>query len=228
MTNSYANRLEQWLRAHADSDKAAPMQAYMRDLFPFLGVRSPERAALVKAFLQEHGLPQGTELQDTVRELWRLPEREFQYTALQLLEKQRKQLQPSDIDLLEHLVVNKSWWDTVDTIAGGLIGAHFTKFPELIPVYTERWISSDNLWLQRSALLFQLSYKSRTDAPILFDYIRRTADSKEFFLRKAIGWALRQYSKTDEAAVRRFVAEAKLSPLSEREALKYADSKAGS
>ncbi|NOU93009.1 DNA alkylation repair protein [Paenibacillus sp. LMG 31456] len=222
MSYSYSNRLENWLRAHANSEKASPMEAYMRNLFPFLGIKSPDRVKLVKAFIQEHGIPpQGEELTCTIRELWQLPEREFHYTALQLLEKHLKKLEPAAIDLLEELVVTHSWWDTVDTIAGRLIGSYFTQYPDLIPVYTERWINSDNMWLQRSALLFQLSYKKRTDEALLFDYIRRTAHSKEFFLRKAIGWALRQYAKTNEPAVRQFVSETELSPLSVREALKH-------
>lgn len=226
MSLSYSNLLETHLRAHANLDKAGPMEAYMRHLFPFLGIKSPERVALVKGFIQEHGVPpQGEELTNTIREVWKLPEREFHYAALQLLEKQLKKLDPAAIDLLEELVITHSWWDTVDTLASRLIGSHFTKYPDLIPIYTERWIESDNMWLQRSALLFQLSYKSRTDSALLFDYIRRTAHSQEFFLRKAIGWTLREYSKTDESAVRQFVAETVLSPLSVREALKHADRK---
>ncbi|KPV59960.1 DNA alkylation repair protein, partial [Paenibacillus sp. A3] len=106
---------------------------------------------------------------------------------------------------------------------GHSVGELFTRFPELIPVRTQRWMASDSMWLQRTALLFQLRYKKRTDAALLFDLIRQCAASKEFFIRKAIGWALREYSKTDEAAVRRFVAETALSPLSIREALKYVD-----
>jgi 3-methyladenine DNA glycosylase AlkD len=226
MISSYVKGIEALLRAHANPALAAPMQAYLRDLFPFLGIKSPECKALIKSFLQEHETPEGDALAETVRELWQLPEREFQYAALHLLDKQKLRLQTEDIRLLEELVTSKSWWDTVDTLAGRLIGGqHFSKFRELIPLYTKRWIGSDNIWLQRTALLFQLGYKNRTDTDRLFDYIRRTSASKEFFVRKAIGWALREYSKTDEAAVRKFVDETELSPLSRREALKYADRK---
>jgi 3-methyladenine DNA glycosylase AlkD len=226
MTSSYAKSLELRLRAHANPESARPMQAYMRDLFPYLGIRSPECTALIKAFVQEQTAPEGEALTEAVRELWQLPEREFQYAAIHLLEKQKKGLQAEDIKLFEDLVTSKSWWDTVDTLASRLIGGQlFIRYPELIAAYTERWIQSDNLWLQRTALLFQLSYKNRTDAARLFDYIRRTSASREFFLRKAIGWALREYSKTDEAAVRSFLDETELSPLSRREALKYVSQK---
>jgi 3-methyladenine DNA glycosylase AlkD len=226
MSNTYIDRLEALLRSHADEAKAAPMQAYMKNLFPFLGIKNPERMALTKAYIKEHGVPEGNELHSTVRKLWQLPEREFHYTAMVLLEKKVKGAEASRIDLIEELITTQSWWDTVDLLASHLAGKHFTLYPELIPAYTRRWIESDNMWLQRSAILFQLSYKQRTDVSLLFDFIHRTADSKEFFIRKAIGWALREYSKTDEAAVRRFVAETKLSPLSSREALKVVNKKA--
>ncbi|UUZ92747.1 DNA alkylation repair protein [Paenibacillus sp. P25] len=220
---SYAGQLEALLRSRANPEQAAGMEAYMREQFPFLGIKTPEREALTKVFLKEHGVPSGDTLEEAVRALWRLPEREFQYTAMALLDKRRKDAGSARIDLLEELVTAKSWWDTVDLLAARLIGNHFTLYPEQIPGYTGRWLDSGNLWPQRSVLLFQLGYKKRTDTALLFGAIRHCADSKEFFIRKAIGWALREYSKTDEAAVRAFVAETPLSPLSVREALKYAD-----
>jgi 3-methyladenine DNA glycosylase AlkD len=221
MSNPYTSQLEQWFRLHANPVHAEPMKAYMRDQFQFLGIRSPERVALTKQFFKEQGVPAGEEAEEVVMKLWELPEREFQYVAMALLEKLRKQADRSQIDLLEKLIMDKPWWDTIDFIAGNLVGFHFTLYPELIPTYTDRWITSDHLWLQRTAILFQLGYKKKTDAGLLFDYIRRTADEADFFIRKAIGWALREYSKTDETAVREFVASTKLSPLSAKEALKY-------
>lgn len=101
------------------------------------------------------------------------------------------------------------------------MGDHLAKYPELIPRYTERWIASENLWLRRTAILYQLRYKERTDAGRLFRYIEKCKEENEFFIRKAIGWALREYSKTDESAVRAFVDKTPLSPLSVREALKF-------
>lgn len=219
----YTHRLISVLRAHANLEQARPMQAYMRDKFEFLGIRAPKRDALVRQFLEENGVPEGEALQTVVRELWRQPEREFQYAALTLLEKYRKHAEPSHIGLLEELALSKSWWDTVDLLAGRLIGDLFTRFPELIPGYVERWMASDSIWLQRTAILFQLYYKARTDHVLLFDLIRRLSHSKEFFIQKAIGWALREYSKTDETLVRQFVAGNTLATLSVREALKYAE-----
>lgn len=218
---NYARTLEAWLRPHADAEQAGPMKAYMKDNFPFLGIKTPRRAELMKQFLTEHGLPGLDELPAVVRELWALPEREYAYSAMQLLDKLRKRLTAEHLPLLEELIVTKSWWDTVDYLAAHPVGDILAKHPELIPAVTEALIESDDIWLQRTAILFQLHYKQRTDARLLFDMILRCSESKEFFIRKAIGWALREYAKTDPAAVRRFVGETPLSPLSVREALKH-------
>lgn len=220
MASPYTDKLEAWLRAHRNTANASSMEAYMKNHFPFLGIRNPERVALTKQFTKEHGFPKGEEGVKVAKELWELPEREFAYTALLVLTGLRKTAEREHIDVLEHFVVTKSWWDTVDMIADHLIGFHLQMFPELFPSYVDKWLASDHMWLQRTAILFQLKYKQRTDVPLLFSCIRRMADSKEFFIRKAIGWALREYSKTDPAAVQSFVASTELSPLSVREALK--------
>ncbi|MBM7566577.1 DNA alkylation repair protein [Paenibacillus sacheonensis] len=218
---AYADKLETLLRSHANAEQTVEMKAYMRDQFSFLGIRTPERAALTKPFMKEHGVPAMDELGSVVRLLWALPEREFHYTAMLLMEKRKKELGPERMELLEHLITTKSWWDTVDLLASHLAGAAFGKHPELVPAYVEKWIGSDNLWLRRSAILYQLGYKDRTDAALLFSLIRRTAHESDFFMRKAIGWALREYGKSDPDAVRAFVRETELSPLSVREALKH-------
>jgi len=217
----YTAELAAWFRSHAAPEKAAPMAAYMRDKFPFLGIKSPERKQLTKEFWANHGIPTGDELLEVVRRLWELPEREFQNVAMSFLDKHGKRAKVEDIDTFEHLIVTKSWWDTVDYLAAHSMGDHLAKYPELIPVYADRWIVSDDYWLRRTAILYQLRYKGRTDVDRMFAYIERCKDESEFFIRKAIGWALREYSKTDEDAVRRFVERTPLSPLSVKEALKH-------
>ncbi|WP_240702917.1 DNA alkylation repair protein [Cohnella luojiensis] len=217
----YIAALAAWFRQHADREKAKSMEDYMRNQYPFLGIKTPERTSLTKEFWSKHGIPAGDELLYVVQQLWQLPEREFQNVAMAYLEKYGKQAKKTDIVAFESLITTKSWWDTVDYLASHTMGDHLTRYPDLIPAYAERWIESDDFWLRRTALLYQLRYKQRTDVDRLFDFINRCKDEKEFFIRKAIGWALREYSKTDEDAVRRFVAETRLSPLSEREALKY-------
>ncbi|TXK78384.1 DNA alkylation repair protein [Paenibacillus sp. N3.4] len=220
MISPYTEKLEAWLRAHRNPVNATAMEAYMKNQFPFLGIKSPERVNLTKQFTKEHGFPKGEEGVRVASELWELPEREFAYTAMLVLMQLRKEADITHVDVLESFIVSKSWWDTVDLIADHLIGYHLQRFPELIPSYVEKWLSSENMWLQRTSILFQLKFKQKTDVSLLFDCIRCLADSKEFFIRKAIGWALREYSKTDAAAVRAFVEQTELSPLSVREALK--------
>ncbi|SEN58435.1 DNA alkylation repair protein [Paenibacillus sp. OV219] len=219
---TYCKDIEALLRSHANQEAAEAMSAYMRGLFPFLGIRTPERTSLTKQFMKANGVPSGEALERVVRELWATPEREFHYTAMILMEKRKKELRPEDASLLEFMVTTNSWWDTVDLIASHLVGTLFAKHPEMVAPYTKKWMDeADNLWLRRTAILFQLGYKSKTDVPLLFDLIRRTAHEEDFFIRKAIGWALREYGKSDAAAVKQFVAGTELSRLSVSEALKH-------
>jgi 3-methyladenine DNA glycosylase AlkD len=157
-----------------------------------------------------------------LRDLWSLPEREFQYAATSLLGRLEKQLPANMIKTMEYMIVTKSWWDTVDTISGGTLGVHFQRFPEIREKYLAKWRKSENFWLRRACILFQLNYKSETDFNLLCEIIRENLGSKEFFINKAIGWALRQYARTDPKAVKKFVKETKeLNPLSRREAMKH-------
>jgi len=130
----------------------------------------------------------------------------------------------SSIKLIEHCIVHKSWWDTVDGIASDWLGTYFKQFNEQIILITSSWNKNSNIWLQRSSILFQKSYKKTTDTALLSSHILHLKDSKEFFIRKAIGWALREYSKTNPEWVIQFVTKNKLSPLSEKEALKRINS----
>jgi 3-methyladenine DNA glycosylase AlkD len=219
--HTYVRLLKGLFKQHANTANAAPMKKYMRDQFEFLGIKTPVRAALMKEFIKEHGLPPLEELDVIVRELWSLPQREFQYTVTSLIGKVEKKLEPEFISTLEYLIVTKSWWDTVDTLAGNTVGVHFRRFPKVREKYLKKWRKSDNFWLRRTAILFQLGYKEETDFDLLCEIIRENLGSDEFFINKAIGWALRQYAWTNPAPVKKFVRETKqLSPLSRREALK--------
>ncbi|HEY3312966.1 MAG TPA: DNA alkylation repair protein [Anaerolineales bacterium] len=206
---------------HADPTQAGPMSAYMRNQFPYLGIKSPLFAGLNKQFYSVHGLPRLDDLDVILRELWGLPEREYQYAAASLLSKFERQLPPAFIETIEYLLVTKSWWDTVDTISGGTLGMHFQRFPDIRIKTLSLWRLSPNFWLRRASILFQLNYKKSTDFPLLCDIIRENLGSKEFFINKAIGWSLRQYSRVDPQAVSDFVAQTPLHPLSAREALKW-------
>lgn len=220
MKDDYVALIEEKFQAAADPVKAQPMKKYMKNLFEFLGIPKPRRLLLKKELLKKERLPGVERLEEIIKQLWELPEREYQYFGFELVEHYRKQLKEQDIELLEYMITNKSWWDTVDFIAANLVGPHFKRFPHLVGRYTAKWLGSGNMWLQRTALLFQLKYKAGTDVELMFQIIRQLADSKEFFIRKAIGWGLREYSKTDPSVVISFVESQSLSNLSKREALK--------
>ncbi len=205
---------------HANSEKAAWSKAYMLNQFSFFGLQAPERRALCREHYREHPITVLSELEQIVRASFEMPEREYQYFGVELFSFHRKLWNPSSIALLEHCLVTKSWWDSVDHIAIEWLGPYFTLFPEKIKPVTGKWNRSANIWLQRSSIMFQKAYKKNTDTALLAAYILRCRDSKEFFIRKAIGWALREYAKTDPAWVQAFVKKHALSPLSAREALK--------
>jgi len=131
-----------------------------------------------------------------------------------------KKIEFQDIELFELMITNKSWWDTVDLITTNLVGNYFKLFPEQIIPITKIWIESDNIWLQRTCLIFQLKYKEEIDTDLLTDYILQLKDTKEFFINKAIGWILREYTRTNPEWVIDFVNKYELSNLSKREALK--------
>jgi len=217
---SYLVELETAFQKHSNSIKASQMKKYMKNQFEFFGISSPLRREIVRNFLLKENLPPVSSIQEITTELWKKPEREFQYFAVELLTKYLKYIEPSFIYHFEFLITTKSWWDTVDSIAPNLVGKHFKNHPELIIPITNNWAKSDNMWLQRASIIFQLKYKTMTDLHLLFEYITLLSDSKEFFIRKAIGWALREYSKTDPESVVKFVNSNKLSGLSTREALK--------
>ena len=207
---------------NADLNQAPAMKKYMRDQFEYLGIKTPQSVALQKEFYAKFGMPEVTELDTILRDLWTLPQREFQYIAGGLLVRLVNQLPPEFIDTMEYLITTKSWWDTVDSIAGGPVGVHFKRYPAIKKKYLARWRKSEDFWLRRTTILFQLNYKEETDFDLLCDIIRENLGSKEFYINKAIGWALRQYARTNPKAVKKFVKETKeLNPLSRREAMKH-------
>lgn len=204
----------------ADAEKAEAMSVYMKRQFVFLGVQTPQRRRATaplfrqlfrRQFVAERPLAMA-------RALWLLPAREYQYVAVDLLRRRTGELTANDLPALEELVLSKSWWDTVDGLAM-VIGALVLREPHLRS-RMDRLIVAPQMWLRRVALLHQLASKAQTDSQRLFDYCLRCAPEGEFFIRKAIGWALRQYARHNPTAVRRFLAEHReqLSGLSYREA----------
>lgn len=205
--------------------KAQKMKAYMRNQFEYIGMNSELRKIIQRKIIQKLGVPEVEQLEVVVRELWKLPEREYQYFAIELLKSRIKKVPADIIKLLEDIILTKSWWDTIDFISPSLVGVIFKHYPELIIPVTDRWMDSENIWLQRSCILFQLKYKEDMNLELLYKFIDRLKDSKEFFIKKSIGWILRQYSKFNPAEVRRFVESTDLQALSIREAMKYVKQK---
>lgn len=218
----YIQPLSQALASSAEPDRALQMKKYLKDQFGFFGVSSEGRKSIVKEHILRHGLPELPEIDTIARELWNLEEREYQMVLIELMDRMKKKLEPAHLPLLEYLITHKSWWDSVDAISAWLVGDLFRRHPELIGTGTSRWMGSGNIWLQRSCLLFQLKYKKDTDTRLLFGFMLNLAEHKSFWIRKAIGWTLREYSKTDPETVKNFVSlHPELSGLSKREALKH-------
>lgn len=216
----YIQDIESELRKNANPVYAQYMKAYMRHKFEYFGIKSPHRRELTKPFLIKTSLPSVSELWPIVQELWEKPEREYQYFAMELCSRYSRSVDKSWIDHYESLIISKSWWDTVDFIAATLVGHYFKIFPDMIESITKRWMKSGNIWLQRTCLIFQLKYKDDVNTELLSSFIKELSLSKEFFITKAIGWSLREYSKRNPSWVLDFVQNNTLQPLSRREALK--------
>jgi 3-methyladenine DNA glycosylase AlkD len=213
--------LTQLFEQNRNNQNAESMKKYMKNHFSFLGIKSPLRTELEKQFIKSSGILKEPFNRQFVLNLWEMDEREYQYTALSYIASMLKKLEKEDLPFIKHLITTKSWWDTVDLLASKAVGAIAKKSPEVIRETIDDWAVHENLWLRRTAILFQLKYKQETDDGLLYQYILKNADSKEFFIQKAIGWALREYSKTNPSSVKQFIEGHQLAPLSIREGSKY-------
>jgi 3-methyladenine DNA glycosylase AlkD len=211
---------EEFIRIQ-NPEKAGHMKAYMKNRYPFFGIQAGERKAVQKKFQREiRALSKGERFQ-LVRDLWGRDEREYQQLAVDIHSDRYRELTIEDLPHLEELITQKSWWDTVDLIASRLVAQILKDNPKEQQKYCNRWLNSQNMWLQRTAILFQLKYKSDTDFNLLSDVIVELKESNEFFIQKAIGWSLREYSKTNQEIVSKFIKQNTLKPLSVREGSKY-------
>ena len=152
--HTYIKPLLSGFESGKNPENAFWMKKYMKDQFEFYGVKTPERRAMMKSFLKEYGLPAENELKQVIMECWSHDFRDWQYVAIALLIEYIKKPEKKIVGLLEYMVVNKSWWDTVDGIAGWLVGPLFRKYPDLIVPETTKWMNSGNIWLQRTCLLY--------------------------------------------------------------------------
>lgn len=204
---------------HENPENASGMKRYMKNHFEFLGIKTPERRALSKDFLREKA-KEGCVDWSLVDKLWAQDYREFQYLAGDYLKKVQKWLTLADLDKLYALAIQKSWWDSIDFLDEhvGSIVRRFAQAKATMLV----WSQDDNFWIRRLAIDHQLGFKLETDADLLATIIKNNLGSDEFFINKAIGWSLREYSKVAPDWVREFIAkhDADLSNLSIREGLK--------
>ncbi|XP_078376493.1 uncharacterized protein LOC144659838 [Oculina patagonica] len=211
------------LRKNADPKRSPPMKKYMRDKFDFFGLSSPLRKSVCKEFLQQKLNSDDT--RKFVVLLWAKPEREFQYFAIDYLEKNMDTAAEFEANMqcMKDLITTKSWWDTVDALANKMVGRLVKQHRDEGKSVMEEWVNHENMWLRRTALLHQLSYKQETDEEMLFRFCSLRSDEEEFFIRKAIGWALRQYAWTHGPSVKKYLRKHKkeLSNLSFKEAAKH-------
>ena len=222
MPEQLAAQIQHCLAALADPARAAAMRAYLRDQFPFLGIPTPARRAVLKPLLKVD-FDQKSLLTAADR-LWRLPEREYRYAAIDLLSSHTGRLDASAVVPLLALAQREPWWETVDGLAGivgDVVGAARRNDPDA-QATMDAALRHDCLWVRRIAMIHQLGWRLETDTARLFGYAETLAPERDFFIRKAIGWALRDYARWNPQAVRDFIAAmgGRLSPLSAREAMR--------
>lgn len=217
--------------ANVNPKQAVQMKMYLRNQYEMYGLKSPERRALAKRVTMKYLEPDVEMVRAVLALAWQEDKREFQAFAIDYAIANKTTLSGDNAavcvestECIKTLLTTKSWWDTVDMLASNVIGPFVTKHPDdLLPLMDE-WILSDDMWLRRTAILHQLSYKNKTDQARLFKYCLLCCHEREFFIQKAIGWALRNYFRTSPSEVKKFVKknESKLAKLSIREALKHA------
>jgi 3-methyladenine DNA glycosylase AlkD len=217
---TYLDRFRTAMQEQANPENARQMKRYMKDRSEFFGIKKPERTEISRSLIKKLGIPEGEDLKALCRLCFEAEEREVQYFVNDILQAGLNRLDATFLDLVEELIPQKAWWDTVDFLAPKIGGGLFLRFPDQIDSFTGRWIESDNFWFQRAAIIFQLGFKQKTREDLLFKYIRRRANSREFFVQKGAGWALREYSKTNPEAVMRFIQNNDLPKLTAREGMR--------
>jgi 3-methyladenine DNA glycosylase AlkD len=218
-------KLREALRRAADPQKAPAMQAYMKSVMPYHGVSAPLLRQVCKVTFADEQFASASQWQAHVLDLWRgAGFREERYAALNLAgDKRARPFQsPSAMAMYEELIVTGAWWDYVDDVASHRVGPILRDYPAPLRSKMLSWSKSKDLWKRRTAIICQLGFKSETDLELLYACIEPSLESREFFLQKAIGWALRQYAWTDAMEIRKYVRRnrSRLSALSYREALK--------
>lgn len=218
---AFINQLETTFQAHENTENSLAMAKYMKNHFAFYGIKTTDRRLLLKEIWNANKDEIKKDVQNIATSLYTKKQRELHYCAIEIVIRERKgNYKKSDIHFIEKLLITNSWWDSVDTISKYILGQYLLEFPDAVDDTIEKFSNSDNLWLNRSAILFQLGFKEKTDFDLLKAICLQHKNSTEFFIQKAIGWSLREYAKTNPHQVIDFVANSNLKFLSKKEALK--------
>lgn len=202
------------------TDKAKAMGDYMKNHVSFYGIQKPARAELMKSLYLNQGIPGSKSFREVASLLWDKDFRELHYLAMDVLFRNKKNFFEDDIFLLEEMMRVHAWWDTVDYLSPTLAFHLFRKFPQLKMTTLRKWNTDSSFWLRRASIIAQLKEKESTDIELQFSLITPLAQENEFFIRKAIGWSLRELSKYYPNEVVSFTNHLQLSALSKKEALR--------
>ncbi|GEC71512.1 DNA-7-methylguanine glycosylase [Flavobacterium flevense] len=218
---AFINQLETSFQAHENKENSLAMAKYMKNHFAFYGIKTTNRRLLLKEIWNANKDEIKKDVQNIATSLYTQKQRELHYCAIEIVIRECKgNYKKSDIHFIEKLLTTNSWWDSVDTISKYILGQYLLEFPDAVEDTIEKFSNSDNLWLNRSAILFQLGFKEKTDFDLLKAICLQHENSTEFFIQKAIGWSLREYAKTNLHQVIDFVTNSNLKPLSKKEAVK--------
>ena len=217
----FISQLEAAFNQNKNEENAFQMKKYMKDLFSFYGIKTTERRAIFHDLLKSYKQEISEDYREIALTLIKKEYRELHYCGIEILIKNlKKNYRKDDIKLIETFLITNSWWDSVDTISKYLLGQYLIEFPNETEKVIERFSNSENKWLNRSAILFQLGYKKNTNYELLFSECVKHSQSKEFFIQKAIGWALREYGSVNPGLALNFVNNTNLKPLSRKEAIR--------
>lgn len=218
---SFVTTIKKVFEANEDVAYGQKQSDYLKNNFPCYGIQTKARREILKNCSSLYKEEIKTNFRTICWELYQFQHREMHQAAIDIFIKEiKKNYQVEDIVLIKKLIITNSWWDSVDTLAKYAVGGYLETFPEKTYSIIEEFSNSDNIWLNRSAIIFQLGYKEKTDFDILISECEKHKHSNEFFIQKAIGWALREYSSVNPNGVLEYVNSTNLKPLSQKEAIR--------
>ena len=223
MENEITKIIVDKLKGNANASNAVQMQKYLKTSMPFYGVKSPILNEIVLEIKKTFLISNQEEYNVIITHIWEQSHREEKYISIKLARKWKKYITLDALHVYEKMIREGEWWDFIDPISVGLIGILLMKNRSKMSLILDKWIEDENLWIRRSAILAHLKHKENMDQDKLFNYCLQCAHEKEFFIQKAIGWVLREYSKTEPEIVRSFIEDnaSVLSNLSKREGMKW-------